>query len=205
MYGFIYNFYIVTRFLFFCRTDEKPPEKEPKFIVFYSCLLSLFNLFCFNCKQGKPKVSMKTNGTMVTVFQECDRCKNNPFVWKSQPYLLGKHPAGNILLSMTILVAGASVSKVLLICKHLGLMVYTVRTFLYHQKKYMFPAIVKRWKAYSTSLMESLKGKENLTWCGDGRFDSMGHCAKYGVYTMFCSNIDKCIHFELVQVKLAIT
>lgn len=115
------------------RTDEKSPEKEPKFLVFCSYLLSLFNLLCFNCKEGKPKVSMKTNGLMVTVFQDCDRC-NIPFVWKSQPYLFGKHPAGKVLLSMAILMTGASVSKILLVCKHLGLMVYNVRTFFYHQK-----------------------------------------------------------------------
>ena len=36
---------------------------------------------------------------------------------------------------------------------------------------------------------------------GDGRFDSMRHSAKYGVYTMSCTTILKVVHFELVQVS----
>ncbi|CAH3156554.1 unnamed protein product [Pocillopora meandrina] len=36
---------------------------------------------------------------------------------------------------------------------------------------------------------------------GDGRFDSLGHSAKYGVYTMFCTTILKVVHFELVQAN----
>lgn len=157
-------------------------------------------MFCFHCKEAKPEVAMKNNGTVVTVFQNCSSCKKR-FSWKSQPYILGKHPAGNILLSNAILLAGASVSKVLLVFQHFGLMVFTVRTYFYHQKNYLFPTVVKHWKNYSSALIESLKSEKELTWCGDGRFDSMGHSAKYGVYTMFCSNIDKCVHFELIQVK----
>ena len=38
---------------------------------------------------------------------------------------------------------------------------------------------------------------------GDVRFDSMGHNAKYGTYTMFCNTISKLVHFELVQVRIA--
>lgn len=98
--------------------------------------------------------------------------------------------------------AGASVSKVLLVCQHHGLKVYGVRTYFYHKKNYLFAAVVKHWKNYRSLLIESLKLKNALTWCEDGRFDSMGHCAKYGVYIMFCSDIDKCtcVHFELIQV-----
>ena len=36
---------------------------------------------------------------------------------------------------------------------------------------------------------------------GDGRFDSMGRSAKFGVYTMFCNTILKVAHFELLQVS----
>ena len=41
----------------------------------------------------------------------------------------------------------------------------------------------------------------NVVWSGDGRFDSMGHSAKYGAYTMFCNTILKVVHFELLQVS----
>lgn len=65
-----------------------PIENEPKFLVFYSMLVSLFLLFCFRCKTGKPRVAMKQTGTMVTVLQHCSHCGGNPYTWRSQPYLL---------------------------------------------------------------------------------------------------------------------
>ena len=40
----------------------------------------------------------------------------------------------------------------------------------------------------------------DVVWSGDGRFDSMGHSAKYGVYTLLSSPLMKIVHFELVQV-----
>ena len=42
---------------------------------------------------------------------------------------------------------------------------------------------------------------KDAVWRGDRRFDSMGHSAKFGVYTMFCNAILKVIHFELLQVS----
>lgn len=44
------------------------------------------------------------------------------------------------------------------------------------------------------------KSTENVTWSGDGRIESMGHCAKYGLYTMLCSPLDKIVHLELIEV-----
>jgi len=112
-----------------------PVHEEPKFLVFYTMLLNLFTVFCFHCKMGKPKVVMKKNGTMVTVVQTCNNCSNGPFIWRSQPYVLGRYPAGNILFSFAVLMAGASISKVLLVCKHMGMSVYSIRTYFIHQKK----------------------------------------------------------------------
>ena len=92
---------------YFCIMDSDTPEyNEPKFIVFYRMLLNLFTLFCFNCKWDGPTASMKQDGTMVTVTQSCANC-NQKFVWRSQPLVLGKYPAGNILLSFAVLMAGA--------------------------------------------------------------------------------------------------
>ena len=40
-----------------------------------------------------------------------------------------------------------------------------------------------------------------LVLAGDGRHDSMGHCAKFGAYTILCCTaIPSIIHFALVQV-----
>ena len=155
-------------------------------------LVSLFSRFCFNCKSTSPGVTVKQSGTMSTVTQSCDSC-GKQYQWRNQPFILGRYPAGNILLSFAILMSGVSISKVLLMLKHMGV----------HQNKFLFPAVVQYWEKYRDGLMQTLKGvKEALTWCGDGRFDSMGHSAKYGVYVMYCSTISKIVHFELLQVGL---
>ena len=188
---------------FFDRVDSNTTDfiyNEPKFIVFYEMLLKVFLLFCFNCKADKPEVSMKRKGTMITVKQHCTKCIKG-YVWTSQRYMPhGKYPVGNVLLSFPVLMAGASISKVLLVFRHMGLCVYSARTFFTHQRTFLFPTVIHHWESYQADLISTLKNIKNVVWSGDGRFDSMGHSAKYGTYTMLSTTIMKVVHFELVQV-----
>ena len=43
-------------------------------LFFYEMLLKICLLFCFNCKENNPRVSMVQNGTMVTVRKRCAKC-----------------------------------------------------------------------------------------------------------------------------------
>ena len=104
------------------------------------------------------------------------------------------------MLSFGILMSGVSINQVMLMLKHIGLLVIGVRTYFLHQGKFLFPSILKHWENYRSALIEKLRDIEDVHWCGDGRFDSMGHNAKYGCYTMFSNSISKLIHFELLQV-----
>ena len=198
---------IIFSSILFCslfRVDPDVPEyDQPKFIVFYWKLLSLFTMFCFKCKEAGPSVTMKSFGTMVAVKQTCLKCKQSTD-WQSQPTVHGKIPAGNLLLSFAILMAGASISKTLLIFRHLGLSVFSVRTYFRHQRDFIFPTVLHYWEKYREDLVSKLKAMTNVVWTGDGRFDSMGHSAKYGAYTMLCTTIMKIVHFELVQVIFAL-
>ena len=45
---------------------------------------------------------VKQNGTMVTITQKCANCTDG-FVWPSQPLLLGRYPAGNVMVSGALL------------------------------------------------------------------------------------------------------
>lgn len=187
-------------YTFFNSIDKTAaPQDEPKFIVFQSMLLSLFSLFCFKCKKENPPLEISQTGTLVKVTQHCNQCKS-PYTWSSQPLVLGQYPAGNILLSFATLASGASISKVLLLFRHMGLCCYKARTFFRHQKKFIFPSIIHHWERYRETLLHALRPTKNLIWSGDGRFDSMGHNAKYGIYSMFCSSNSKIVHFELLQV-----
>jgi len=116
----------------------------------------------------------------------------------------GKYPAGNVLLSFAVLMAGASISKICLVFRHMGLCVYSPRTFFSHQRLFIFPTVIHHWESYRAALVSKLKNVKDVVWSGDGHFDSMGHSAKYGAYTMFCTTLMKVVHFELVQVRIGI-
>ena len=98
-------------------------------------LISLFSLFCFKCKAQSPSVNVKVHGTIAIVEQTCKLCKG--YTWRSQPLVLGKYPASNILLSFATLISGSSISKVLLLFRHMGLKIYCARTFFYHQRNFI--------------------------------------------------------------------
>lgn len=135
---------------------------------------------------------------MLTIESECSKC-GETYTWKSQPDFLGKFPAGNILLSFAVLCAGASIRKVLLVFRHMGLLVYHEPTYYYHQRHLLIPSIVAFWRKYQNRLLERLTNQE-VVLAGDGRHDSMGHSAKYGTYTIFCCTAGLIIHIVLMQV-----
>ena len=116
-------------------TTDTNLRKEPKFIVFLSQLLLLFK-FCHFCKEDNPIILARRSGTMVTIRTAC----NNPecskeYIWASQPTFDGSRiPAGNFLISLSILLAGGSISKVLQITKHMGLSMISRTTFFRHQQ-----------------------------------------------------------------------
>ena len=121
---------------FFCRPQRKDIRSEPKYIVFLSQLLLLFQ-FCRTCKSDQVLVETHENGTMVTVEVHCGNpgCREKEFVWQSQPKIDGlRTGAGNLLLSFAILMAGASASKVLRVLSHMGVACFFVRQFFRHQK-----------------------------------------------------------------------
>ena len=60
---------------------------------------------------------------------------------------------------------------------------------------------MKPWRKSQADILHEIRDSENYdTWSGDGRYDSMGHGAKYGTYTMFNNGTEKLVHFEIMQV-----
>ena len=68
-------------------------------------------------------------------------------------------------------------NKINLVFKHMGMSIYTIRTYFNHQKDFIFPIVLIYWKIYRTRLMGKIKEIRDAVWCGDGHFDSLGHCA----------------------------
>ena len=114
---------------------------------------------------------MVQNGTIVTVRQKCAKCIEG-YVWTSQRMMpQGNYPAGNVLLSLAILMAGASIRKILLVFRHMGLVCYPARTFL-------FPAI-HHWESYQTDLVNKVNGLGMADMTPWGTQRSMVHTQCY--------------------------
>ena len=120
--------------------------------------MSLFSLFCFNCKMSKPREEIKRNGSMAEVAQLCSTCgPRRAFQWNSQPCMLGKYPDGNLMISFGILMSGVNISKTMLLFKHMGLCSISIRTYFIHQTKFLFPSVLLHWEKYRRALIEKIK------------------------------------------------
>ena len=84
-------------------------------------------------------VEARNNGTEVVVTTTCinPSCSQKDRIWHSQPTMSAsgiQGPAGNFLLSMAILFAGGSATKVFQIFTHMGLKCISLTTFFKHQR-----------------------------------------------------------------------
>ena len=137
----------------------------------YPKLMLLFQ-FCHLCLFPNPKVAVTQTGTMLSIVTECSKC-GETYTWKSQPDLMGRFPAGNLLLSFAVPCAGASIRKVLLVFRHMGVLAFHKPTYYYHQRHLLIPSIVALWKS---RLLEKLKNKE-VVLAGDGRLATQPNTA----------------------------
>jgi solute carrier family 8 (sodium/calcium exchanger) len=75
-------------------------------------------------------------------------------------------------------------------------------TFYNHQKFYIHPGIIHIWKNYTDSYVEYVKQQGNpMALGGDGRADSPGHSAKYGVSSVIDLGEGLVVHKELVHIR----
>lgn len=167
--------------------------------MFEDCLLSLF-VRCCKCGQEPTEVTTKTIGTYLHVEQRCSVCMN-VFTWDSQPFVKNQ-PAGNILLSASILFSGALPTKVLRVLNNMGCVTIAERTFYQHQSDYLHLSISSIWEKHQAMLLSQLRReKRQLILGGDGRADSPGHSAKFGSYTVMELKKEVVLDSQLVQVR----
>lgn len=175
-------------------------NKERKFIIFFSSLLHLLSWCC--CPACGHKDLSRTDhvsGTLLIISLMCKSC-GKLSTWHSQPYV-GNYPSGNILLSAATLFAGSTIRKTLKVLQHIGVAVYTAKTFFSHQKDILHPVIKDLWTERQAWILASLQGHERKLVCGgDGRADSPGHSAKYGTYTIIELQERCIIDLQIVQV-----
>ena len=150
----------------------KEPHKEKKIIVFESNLLERFK-YCRTCKMP-TQLTRNTIGSFLSIKVTCEEC-GEKWTWRSQPHI-ANYPAGNILLSAGILLSGLSASRALIFLDHCHIQHQSYGSYLYHQKKWLFPTINKIWDIQQSTLLQRLQAEDiPLELAGDGRADSPGH------------------------------
>lgn len=175
-----------------------PPHEDTKYIVFETKLLDLFKL-CRDCRSGNVCISKRLMGTLLIITVECYSCTSTN-KWESQPFYQSR-PAGNLLLSAATLFAGGSWTMMRRILSHLRLVCIADQTFYTIQRDILQPAIECRWSEEQQRVVGQLQSTGTpLVIASDGRADSPGHSAKFGVYTGLEATLNKIVDLELVQV-----
>nr|XP_022296455.1 uncharacterized protein LOC111106186 [Crassostrea virginica] len=172
--------------------------EDSKFIVFWSCIKSLFCLLmCKVCKQpiDPNATTHHFNGTGLSVNFNC--LNNHEFTWKSQPFI-GKQPVGNIMLSAATYFSGITFSGISNFARCMNLQIISRTTFLNISKTLVLPVIDMYYREQQTDILQKMKRKP-LVVCGDGRCDSPGFNAKYCTYTVMEATTSAILDFNVVQ------
>lgn len=163
-----------------------------------SCLLTLFRL-CLSCKGPITASVEKVVGTLLRVAYRCHNCGATGH-WDSQTFIGGKVYC-DVMLSASILFAGATPTKVLRVLCNLNWPTIGIRTFMRHQRHLLQPTIRQVWNTTQKEMLQRLvEIGMPMILGGDGRHDSAGHSAKYGSYSFIDLEWNMIVHLELVQV-----
>lgn len=159
---------------------------DRKFIVFESQLLDALNI-CREPDCGKPRIEFRSfiTGSMITYESIC--LDGHRLKWSSQPRLVRKEasrPAGNLLIPGAILTTGNTYKRIKDFSDALGLTIVSKTVYNQVQREYLEPAIQEAWDEQQKGLLAKCREKPSVKLCGDGRCDSPGHCAKYGLYSL---------------------
>ena len=177
--------------------NEINEAKEPKYIVFESCLDQLLKQ-CVICGSGTC-VEKKVLGTCLICTIKCLSC-GNITDWRSQPWS-GNLPVGNLLLSAGIMFSGGNAAKFLRVLDFISVRNICVSTYNKIQSAYLTPTILEVWQNHQEAMITSIQGQErDLRLAGDMRCCSPGHTAKYGSYTMIDLEVGMVLDIQLVQV-----
>ncbi|KAG0434785.1 hypothetical protein HPB47_018890 [Ixodes persulcatus] len=172
------------------------PLKERKYIVCASMLLQLLSV-CRECL-APTQTRLKERGTLLHAVTICLR--GHKTVWESQPRINSK-ALMNLPLPTAITFSGASPTRVIRLLSSVGVAVLQKSQLFLIQGCLVFPAAAKVWKEEQTTLLTAMRGSK-LHLAGDGHADSPGYSAKYGTYTLLDTNINKLVHFEVIQQLL---
>ena len=174
----------------------KKITNERKFIVFQSCLFSLFSV-CFICSSKCNVFITKMLGSFISLKQICP--SGHYKVWDSQP-CHGTLPFGNLLTAANILYTGGNPARILNLFKNFNIATISIRTYNLIQSSYLMPAVNRVWLSEQEKIL-AIHSNNNCTVAGYARCCSPGHTAKYASYSLMSLQTSQILDVQLIQVN----
>ena len=119
--------------------EHDSPILESKFIVFWSCLTSLFKI-CSTCNQGASIEKAVTRGTLLILTIVC--INNHTNKWYSQPRI-GSMAMGNLLIASSLLYSGNTFTRIKEMMDMINLRVFGFTVYTRIQKTILFPPLIR--------------------------------------------------------------
>jgi len=116
---------------------------------------------CPECGAGIRKRHESTQGSLLLVTLKC--INGHTYFWNSQPMIKGM-AAGNLLMSSSILLSGATYTKIAKLAEILRLCFFSEKTFCNIQDSYLFPIINEVWEGEQNSVSNELKDRQTAFW-----------------------------------------
>ncbi|KAF6028531.1 hypothetical protein EB796_013164 [Bugula neritina] len=167
----------------------------PKIIVESDQLMELLSV-CPMCA-GHSSVELSSrHGAYLKFSSTCTTCQHFR-LWENSP-MKNKTPLINLFMSAGILFSRCLPTKTLRFLQMISVKSPSPATYFHYQKKFLHGVIREVYSSDMKALLKTLSTQE-LRVSGDGRFDTPGHSATFGVYTMMDSDTSKIISTELVK------
>ena len=177
--------------------------EEEKCIVSVNKIIELLKgAYGLTCQRCDNLYSYHVNpiGTALIVRWSCKKGHQGG-TWHSQARYSDMF-SGNIQFPSAVSLSGNNFSKIALFFKVCKIYFVSDSTFFRLQKLYIAPAVKEYWQNAQSELFQSLK-QTQVSIAGDGRTDSLGHCAQYCTYTFMDTSTSKVLHVDISDVREA--